>query len=1279
MADNISTLNNNYELIYVNLDNSINLVKKDVWITYKDFTLDSNTILPIKNFIKASKITQIHTSQYLYLSENCNLYVCEADFTNPRMLSDIKFQSVTQLSNYLIVLTGTDGRIYSMNSIKNPVVNLYYDDGNFYTAVKQTGSGPVTLIQGTMCGETFTFDLTKDGLTNKSVIKLDKTWTNRLTIISPDKTKVFNFNCDEKNKMTVRVYDFSYNLNISSSKSTECELDEDFDGGLCYTKCRDGYKGIGPVCWQKCDDGWIDDGATCRKTNACKDDEDHDGALCYPKCRDGYKGEGPVCWKKCDDGWIDDGATCRKTNACEDNQDHDGALCYPKCRDGYSGVGPVCWKKCDNGWIDDGATCRKTNACEDNQDHDGALCYPKCRDGYSGVGPVCWQKCNDGWIDDGATCRKTNACEDNQDHDGALCYPKCRDGYQGDGPVCWKSCNGNDIDVGALCRERCRNEYNDIAGVCWKDKPLSYDRGIGTTSNYSCPTGYKLNGLNCVKDCPDGFEQRPGDIVSCWNKNQPYDRGVGKIPSYSCLSGYVLNGTTCVKSAPTSYKINAGDIVNYWLNESVSYPIAPGTMPSQDNSACNGLSNVVVGVGTCTGWDNCSYKTPVTCTKLCKSCTYDNYTPGCSVSNCGCDKTEAKCCDNGIKTRVCFGTCKWSYSWGCNAERCGTTCTVAKCCDKGLKTTLTGVNCDKCGTYDSCTGGDCIGEIKTRPAPRSCPSGKEFDDLKTLCYEKCRDGYEKRPGDVVSCWNKKPTTIAITDKKDAIMSCPSGMVLEAGLCYEKPRDGYSCVVTSCNPTPLTKTINPSDVKAMDMSCPSDKVLQAGLCYTEPKDDYTCDVTVCSLKDPSYVPTTYDKDSYVRGSGSPDVLVSSKDSYGRGAGSPDTLIRSKDSYGRGAGSPDTLIKAKDSYGRGAGTPDTLIKDKDSYGRGAGKLPKKYDQIVCGDCCSFDLSFVNVLFNKPNDLILPIIPVTNNLLAYYDSTSYLNGIWYDLTSNLNNVVNITGQINKFDNYITGDKFTKMLFPFDILPSEYTVFHVCKYNGVAQGKILSGYKENWFSGFGSGKSGIAFHDKFITQNEISLFDNKWVFSTDANNLYRANQNNYTTVNYNYNKPTQLSINYNDSSDDNSDWAIACIIVFDRKLSDNEITDMENWLVSRYSGLWSQTYSKTFKQLGYSCFDNKIGTIVNNYKNYEYITYDTETVDCKYLNYPQKKDLNRIYCITSDEQKNIDVVENFNSEQSGLINFINKYIDTEFILKVGILLILLVFVIKLSRKKNI
>ena len=36
---------------------------------------------------------------------------------------------------------------------------------------------------------------------------------------------------------------------------TTCPDDLEEDTGLCYTKCNDGFYGVGPVCWANCPDG----------------------------------------------------------------------------------------------------------------------------------------------------------------------------------------------------------------------------------------------------------------------------------------------------------------------------------------------------------------------------------------------------------------------------------------------------------------------------------------------------------------------------------------------------------------------------------------------------------------------------------------------------------------------------------------------------------------------------------------------------------------------------------------------------------------------------------------------------------------------------------------------------------------------------------------------------------------------------------------------------------------------------------------------------------------
>ena len=321
------------------------------------------------------------------------------------------------------------------------------------------------------------------------------------------------------------------------------------------------------------------------------------------------------------------------------------------------------------------------------------------------------------------------------------------------------------------------------------------------------------------------------------------------------------------------------------------------------------------------------------------------------------------------------------------------------------------------------------------------------------------------------------------------------------------------------------------------------------------------------------------------------------------------------------------------------------------------------ITCNsDCCMFDLTFYNPLYLKPTNLpVLPNLAVKDGLVGYYDATSFANGIWYDLSSKSNNAVYIKGGFKNNGTFISGTPTSSILFPTQILPSQYTVFNIGRYSGSSKGKILSGYYNNWFSGFNAGLSGVSGRDNPITQTTLSAFDNNWVFSTDINSTYRANGNNYTTKTISpTNASAQLSINLNDKPTDNSDFSIGCVIVFNRVLFDDEILAMESWLTSKYSDLWAGTYKKTLAQGGYSCFNNKVGKVTNNYNSYTYASYKKGTIGCEWLNLPEKNNFNPLTCTSVESES----YETFNN----LIYSDSFFPDYLFYLLVIILLIIVI-----------
>ena len=243
-----------------------------------------------------------------------------------------------------------------------------------------------------------------------------------------------------------------------------CQAPKQPEAGLCYDKCKDGFKSDGATfCYKEYPD-FQNNGMGHTVTSVTKkiatntgrplsycdpNSKEKGGALCYPKCKDGFSSDGATqCYKNPPPNWP--GSTTiahlqhktiysgpgKPLTSCNPDQDKGGALCYPKCRDGFKSDGvAMCYGNCPANTVDVGALCR------DN-----------CREGYHDVAGVCWENTPPGKVNVGALIR-----------DG------CRDGFRDVAGVCWENTPAGSVDVGALIREGCRGGYRDVAGVCWRN------------------------------------------------------------------------------------------------------------------------------------------------------------------------------------------------------------------------------------------------------------------------------------------------------------------------------------------------------------------------------------------------------------------------------------------------------------------------------------------------------------------------------------------------------------------------------------------------------------------------------------------------------------------------------------------------------------------------------------------------------------------------------------------------------------------------------------------
>ena len=162
-----------------------------------------------------------------------------------------------------------------------------------------------------------------------------------------------------------RLFAVNYDL-----KGHTCPTDKpQYDAGLCYERCDEGYHGVGPVCWadtesrgigkpvglEPCPAGWVNDGLICREPlrwNSCK------FRGLFNECWGGAEGgrlrgrlnNGGICDWPADrgnlPGWLVDKSDSKNFKATHPER-VDG-LCYKKCPadkpNGVPGMPYLCFK-----------------------------------------------------------------------------------------------------------------------------------------------------------------------------------------------------------------------------------------------------------------------------------------------------------------------------------------------------------------------------------------------------------------------------------------------------------------------------------------------------------------------------------------------------------------------------------------------------------------------------------------------------------------------------------------------------------------------------------------------------------------------------------------------------------------------------------------------------------------------------------------------------------------------------------------------------------------------
>jgi hypothetical protein len=226
-----------------------------------------------------------------------------------------------------------------------------------------------------------------------------------------------------------------------------------------------------------------------------------------------------------------------------------------------------------------------------------------------------------------------------------------------------------------------------------------------------------------------------------------------------------------------------------------------------------------------------------------------------------------------------------------------------------------------------------------------------------------------------------------------------------------------------------------------------------------------------------------------------------------------------------------------------------------------------------------------------------PVSQGLIAMYTADSWnpaefpSKAAWMDLSGSGNHVTDIGGNISvsrpfEAPAYVYGDSAAWMRFPVGILPSSiYTLIYIVRYNGPNR-KCIFTSDLNWLSGFYNNcyggpatcfpisgvkyRSNIEFapithpNDGWATQANLDLHGYDWFIGTDRGDSFRSNGVDRTMVPGNgFSVGGRLGINVGYYSAPfpycgKSDFAVQQLLVFNRNLSDSEVSRVEAWLTA-------------------------------------------------------------------------------------------------------------------------
>jgi hypothetical protein len=246
-------------------------------------------------------------------------------------------------------------------------------------------------------------------------------------------------------------------------------------------------------------------------------------------------------------------------------------------------------------------------------------------------------------------------------------------------------------------------------------------------------------------------------------------------------------------------------------------------------------------------------------------------------------------------------------------------------------------------------------------------------------------------------------------------------------------------------------------------------------------------------------------------------------------------------------------------------------------------------------NMEIPILNTALMRARSSVVPTsIQSIPNLFAHYTPNSWQNNRWEDASGNGRHTIETRGSIRvDFSTDPSGRRIQALMgntgagvqFDTSVLPPQFTLFHLTRYTGGSRGRIFIGNRINWLDGHWAGRSGVSYHNEWITHPDPSRFGDNWVLSASQNGRYRANGQELNAGGRG-GASTHITINFgNVWGNERSDWACAEVLVYNRHLNNTEIGAVESYLANKYNADSLLPITDTEAQ----CYLNRYGDLRN------------------------------------------------------------------------------------------